>query len=105
MSTSSGAAIRDGRYEGGDGVMFVELRVDAAGAAVLSGDVYDSSNGGSQYVASVRTAPGTRFDGGPGPWPAVWQDSIGATALGAVRLTASDVDTATVALRVNTRLN
>jgi hypothetical protein len=84
----SGAVVRDGRFEGGNGVLLVELRVDAGGSAVLSGDVYDTCTPGvgGGYVASVRTAPGVDFDGGPGPWPAAWQDSTGATALGSVEL-------------------
>jgi hypothetical protein len=100
-------AVRDGRYEGGNGVLFVELRVDAGGSGVLSGDVYDTRTNGSQYVASLRTAPGVRFDGESGPWPAAWQDSLGATALGSVSLTlgAADLDAAVVTLRVDQRLN
>ncbi|MGY1694611.1 hypothetical protein ACI780_06810 [Geodermatophilus sp. SYSU D00814] len=101
------AVPRDGRYEGGDGQLVVELRVDSAGAAVLSGDVYRASNQGPQYVASLRTAPGTRYTGTDQRWPAVWQDSAGEVVTGSVQLRAGPdgLDGGLATLRLDKRLN
>ena len=98
---------RDGRYEGGNAELFVELRVDAAGAGVLSGDVSRTSNEGPQYVASFRTAPGTPYTGAPQAWPTFWESAQGEVGTGSVALAGApaDPDGAFATLRLDTRLN
>jgi hypothetical protein len=98
---------RDGRYEGGNTQLFVELRVDAAGAGVLSGDVSRTSNEGPQYVASFRTAPGTPYTGAPQAWPTFWESAQGEVGTGSVTLAGApaDPDGAFATLRLDSRLN
>lgn len=100
-------ALRDGQYEGGNGELFVVLRLDVDGSGVVSGDVYRNGLGGRDYTASVRTAPGTRVALDDARWPAVWQDSMGATATGSVQVSplAGRGDALTATLRLDQRLN
>lgn len=97
---------RDGRYEGGNSDLYVEFRVDVS-AGVLSADVYRTGTAGRHYVASVRSAPGTRVDGGDRLWPAAWQDSLGAISTGAIgmRGVPGDPQALTATLRLDSRLN
>jgi hypothetical protein len=97
----------DGRYEGGDDQVFVDLRLDVQGAGVVSADVYQNQD---DYVASMRTAPGITVAVDDGPWPVVWQDSLGDTCTGSLALEATngaDADTLalTATLRLDKRLN
>jgi hypothetical protein len=93
----------DGRYEGVDEQLLVDLRLDEHDAGVVSADVYRRDQ---DYVASVRTAPGTRITFGSGPWPAVWQDSLGETCTGSVDLAVTDeADVLAATLRLDRRLN
>jgi hypothetical protein len=128
----TGTTPRDGRYEGGNDELFMVLRIDCGGAAVISGDVYRVHATGRDYVASVRTAPGLRValgapeagtigaggtgtggacaDGNGQPprgWVAAWQDSLGATTTGRLDLTpvAERDDAVAVSLRLDQRLN
>jgi hypothetical protein len=95
--------MNDGRYEGGNGNFSVVLRVDTSVCAVVSGDIYQ----GDAYLASVRTAPSVRVDQFEGRWPAIWQDSLGATATGEVALTggAERADALSVTLRADQPVN
>ena len=81
---------RDGSYLGGNGDLYVELRVEVSAAGTLSADVYRSSSHGRDYVASVRSAPGTRAAVGDRIWPAIWRDGLGATSTGAIRVRGAD---------------
>ncbi len=78
------AVPRDGRYEGGNSDLFVELRLDAEGVKAVSADVYRTSANGRDYVASVRSAPGRAFLPDGDAEMAIWQDSLGATTTGTV---------------------
>lgn len=97
----------DGRYEGGNSDLYVELRLDASGAGVVSADVFRTSSRGRDYVASVRSAPGTRIDQTDRRWPAAWQDSLGAVTTGSVRVQATPgtPDSMTATFVVDSRLN
>ena len=101
------AAPRDGRYEGGNANLFVELRRDVADTAAMSADVYRTQAAGRDYVASVRTAPGTRIDAGDSSWPAIWQDSLGATTTGTLQVsaTAQDAESLLATFVVDERIN
>ena len=96
--------MRDGRYEShARGDFVVVLRVDLAGAGVVSADV----GRGEDYLASVRTAPGIRVASSQGSWAALWRDSLGTTATGTLSLAAvpDRAETLTVTLRANQLLN
>ncbi|MGI8336056.1 hypothetical protein ACRYCC_39455 [Actinomadura scrupuli] len=99
--------IRDGRYEGGDGKIFVVLRVDTEDTGVVSGDVYRMGPSFRDYVASVRTAPGLRIPPYGGHWAAEWLDGLGAATTGTLGLTAAadSEDTVTLTLRADRVLN
>jgi hypothetical protein len=68
------ASVEDGRYRGGNQEVTIELRVDRAGAGVVSGDVFRLLAGERHYVASFRTAPGLRIDFATAEWPIIGQD-------------------------------
>ncbi len=106
-SVDAAAAPRDGRYEGGNGSLFVELRRDVAVTGAMSADVYRTQAAGRDYVASVRTAPGTRVDAGDTIWPSIWQDSLGATTTGSLQITATaqDADSMLATFVVDQRIN
>jgi hypothetical protein len=107
-SPSPAPVAKDGRYQGGNGKLYVDLRLDAGGSAVVSADVYNNGSTGRQYLASVRSAPGVRIDGpglqGGASWPAAWQDSTGAVALGSIQVRATAADTITATLRMDKQL-
>jgi hypothetical protein len=83
-SPTAAAVPRDGCYQGGNGDLFVEIRLDADGAKVVSADVYATSATGRHYIASVRSAPGREFVPDGEPEVAIWQDSLGATTTGTI---------------------
>jgi len=97
----------DGRYEGGDGDIFLELRIDQAGAAAISADVYAARATVREYVASVRTDPGVEVRLSHGAWPAVWQSSDGTIVSGTLAVSPAPGDdrAATVRLRLAQPLN
>jgi hypothetical protein len=80
--TADANAIADGRYAGGNHEVAVELRIDAGGCGVISGDLYRISSGARHYVASIRTPPQVRADSAAGEWPVVAQDEAGRIAQG-----------------------
>jgi hypothetical protein len=67
--------LSDGRYEGGNGTYFVELRIDVGDSQVVSGDVFLAGAAPRRPVASVRTEPGLAVTQPYGAWRAVWQSS------------------------------
>ena len=101
------AVLRDGRYEGGNGNLFVELRRDVAGTAAMSADLYRTQTTGRDYVASVRTAPGTHIDPSDSSWPAIWQDSLGDTTTGTLQVTGApqSADAVIATFVVDRRIN
>jgi len=54
----SEATLVDGRYEGGNHHIFVELRIDAAASGVISADFFRVGTTGRTWACCVRTAPG-----------------------------------------------
>lgn len=97
---------RDGRYEGGNSDLFVELRLDASGFKAVSADLYRTHPGGRDYVASTRSAPGSTFAADGDPVAAFWQDSLGATTLGTIRVEPSgQADHVLVTFTLEQRLN
>ena len=102
------AVPRDGRYEGGNSNLFVELRLDAEGVKAVSADVYRTSGNGRDYVASVRSAPGRAFVADGAAEVAIWQDSLGATTTGTVTIAADPAfgpDRLLATLTLDQRLN
>jgi hypothetical protein len=77
----------DGRYAGANAEVAIELRVDRTGCGVISGDVYRVLADSRGYVASFRTAPGTRVNV-TGPWAVIGQDEHGRVVQGSVALDA-----------------
>src|SRR5262245_57995704 len=86
-SPAGDSPFADGRYAGANADVAIELRVDRAGCGVISGDVYRVAANSRGYVASFRTAPGTRV-AGEGPWNVIGQDEHGRVVQGIVALTA-----------------
>nr|WP_319385724.1 hypothetical protein [uncultured Roseibium sp.] len=73
--------IADGRYDGGNHLLAVELRVDFEGSGVVSGDLFGTRFGRRDYLASFRTAPGTKVTKAHRqPWVLVFEGA-GAKAL------------------------
>jgi len=100
-------SLSDGRYEGGNGDLFVELRIDQAGAAAISGDVYSARSAPREYLASVRTDPDIAVRLRDGSWPAVWQSRDGVITPGtlAVGAVPGDSQSATLRLRLGQQLD
>jgi hypothetical protein len=98
--------LRDGRYEGDNGVVRVELRVDVA-AGVVSGDLFLLRQAGDGYVASFRTDPGVTVAEPTGSWPATWQSTDGTiiSARVAVDPVPGQADAATVGLTYDKAVN
>lgn len=90
------ATLRDGRYDGGNGEVALELRVDGAGSGVISADLFRVDTAGRQYVASMRTAPGMRVNLGDGRWPIVGQDEDSRKSTGTLTLTRQSPQTDTL---------
>src|SRR5215210_752737 len=106
--TGADAVLPDGRYEGGNSDLFVELRLDAEGVKAVSADVYRTTADGRDYVASVRSAPGREFVPDGGAEVAIWQDSLGATTTGTVAVAsgpAGGSDRLLATLSLDQRLN
>lgn len=64
----------DGRYQGGNQRIFVELRIDEAGSGIISADIYRTDDGNRSYDASIRSNPGERISRGAGSWEIVGSD-------------------------------
>lgn len=91
----SGQALRDGRYEGGNDHLFVELRVDSQGNGAISADLYREGPERRDYVASVRSVPGEEIAIGNGPVTVVAEDDLGGRATGQLTLGSSNGDQTT----------
>ena len=76
----------DGRYEGGNPDLFVELRVDAGGSGVISADIFRVGPTGRTYAASVRSDPGVRIAAEAGSWGIVGSDIEDRTTRGVLTL-------------------
>ena len=83
---SAAQRVADGRYEGGNHEVFVDLRVDEAVSQVISADIFRNGATGRDYVASIRTAPGLAIALDEGVWPIVAEDKLGAVVQGELAL-------------------
>lgn len=89
--TSTSIALQDGRYEGVNEHVAIDLRLDANGTDAVSADVYRLGlDGRRDWVASVRSAPGIGIGATPGPWPVIAEDSIGGQTTGRLQLTSGN---------------
>ncbi len=85
------SALRDGRYEGASDHVLLDLRLDTTGANAASADIFRLGPGKRQdWVASVRSTPGTEVADAPGPWPVVAEDDIGGHTTGRLQVTPGD---------------
>jgi hypothetical protein len=73
-SSSASTLLRDGRYEGGNHEIFIDLRVDEGVCGVISADIFRLGSTGRSYVASLRTSPGSRITTKEGTWTIIGQD-------------------------------
>lgn len=81
------APYADGRYEGGNHLLALDLRVDFDGSGVVSGDLFGRASGRLDYLASFRTAPGLAlFPEKPQPWPIIVEGAHTAPATGLATL-------------------
>jgi hypothetical protein len=96
----------DGRYEGGNHKLVVELRVDFGVCGVVSGDLFGTSFSQHDYLASFRTAPGIWVQlSDEQPWPVVFETRESKTALGEMTLTeGSSPGVVTLSLWINAQL-
>ncbi|MEV4010430.1 hypothetical protein AB0J35_08020 [Nonomuraea angiospora] len=98
--------IRDGRYEGQSGGISVTLRVDADGSGVISADVFQvAADGRKAYLASARTAPGTKVALDDGTWPAIWQAGPTNKTTGSLALAQAQTDGVSVTFVLDAPLN
>ncbi|RVX45494.1 hypothetical protein EDD27_8298 [Nonomuraea polychroma] len=97
--------IRDGRYEGESGGISVTLRVDAGGSGVISADVFRVVSGGLRYLASARTAPGTKVALDDGKWPAIWQAGPANKTTGSLALAPAEDGGVSVTFTLDAALN
>jgi hypothetical protein len=97
---------RDGRYEGDNGSVRVELRIDVA-AGVVSGDLFLLRQAGDGYVASFRTDPGVTVTEPTGSWPATWQSTDGSIISAQAKVSPVDgqADAVTVELTYDKAVN
>lgn len=104
----SPTTLRDGRYEGSNEHAFVELRVDRAVSAALSADLYRlGPDARRDWVASVRTAPGTTFARGDHGSLVVAEDDLGGATTGHLTVSSPNGtgETANVVLELDQPLN
>ncbi len=99
--------LRDGRYEGSNADFLIEVRIDAHGCGVISGDLFLAGTPGHEHVASARTAPGTAVALADGAWPGTYQSYDGTTVPGRIAIDPlpGDGDAATVRFRADRALN
>lgn len=100
------SSLADGRYEGGNHELYVELRVDEAVSGIISADLYRNGITGRSFVASIRTIPGVRIQLDAGAWDVVGVDVEGNRASGHLTLTPllDDGASLTGTLRIDTAL-
>lgn len=91
ITTPTSIALTDGRYEGTNDQVLIDLRIDAGGVDAISADLFRLGPGGREdWVASLRSAPGIGIGEMPGPWPAIAEDEIGGKTTGRVQATSVD---------------
>lgn len=93
---SASTLLRDGRYEGGNHEIFVELRVDEGVCGVISADIFRVGPTGRNYVASLRTPPGSRVTVKEGVWTILGQDEHGNRTTGKLTLNGHNVNADTL---------
>jgi hypothetical protein len=99
-------ALKDGRYEGGNEHLFVELRVEGQGAGAISADLYRQGPERHDYVASLRSVPGEDVAIGIAPVAVVAEDDLGGRATGELTLGSANGDeTASGVLTLDGPLN
>ena len=81
--------LQNGRYQGGNAFLNVDLRVDETVSGVISADFFRSDQSGQNYVASIRTTPGERIELQDGDWEIIAEDEHGGTAKGTLSLKAT----------------
>lgn len=98
--------VLDGRYNGANSTLALELRVDFDVSGIVSGDLFGTRLGRRDYLASFRTAPGMDLDeSAQFIWPAVFESSLGEVAEGKLRLDPTLVeDVVSVTLFIDGRL-
>jgi hypothetical protein len=85
--TPDSSILIDGRYEGGNHELFIELRIDEAVSGVISADLFRNGSTGRSFVASIRTTPGVSIQRNEGSWPIIGSDDEDRTATGQLTLT------------------
>lgn len=114
--TPSPNVMLDGRHEGGNHELFIELRIDEAVSGVISADLYRNGITGRSYVASIRTNPGVSISRNKGAWSIIGSDGEGRSATGKLELEPQTtdgsaltgslfLDTALTGLPVRTKVN
>jgi hypothetical protein len=88
--------IQNGRYQGGNAFIKVDLRVDEGVSGVISADFFRSDPFGQNYVASIRTTPGARIELADGDWQIIAEDEHGGKANGTLTLQATGKNPATL---------
>jgi hypothetical protein len=78
--------LKDGRFEGGNNEIFIELRIDEDGAGVISADLFRTGPSGRTYAASLRTAPAVAVRRAEGRWVIIASGPEGATATGTLSI-------------------
>lgn len=85
---------QDGRYEGANERVLIDLRLDAGGADAASADIYRlGPDGKNDWVASVRSAPGSSVRASSGPWKIIAEDDIGGLTTGHLQTTSNNGST------------
>ena len=84
--TPDSSILIDGRYEGGNHELFIELRIDEAVSGVISADLFRNGSTGRSFVASIRTTPGVSIQRNEGSWPIIGSDDEDRTATGQLTL-------------------
>jgi hypothetical protein len=106
--SSQPASLRDGRFEGRNQHAAIELRIDTQGTGIASADLYRLGwHGRKDWVASVRSAPGTTFTAGDTGTRVIAEDDLGGTAQGLLSLspTNGSADNLNASLQLDVPLN
>lgn len=105
---SQTASVRDGRFEGRNDHASIELRIDTEGTGLASADLYRlDARGRPQWVASARSAPGTRFTAGDSGTPIIAEDDLGGGTAGRLTLspTNGSAENVNASLQLDAPLN
>lgn len=84
LNTPRGSIPADGRYNAGNDVLSVGLRIDLKTSNIISGDLFAVSNGHREYVASFRSEPGVMLNPDNNPLALVIEDSEGKRSRGSL---------------------